>query len=451
MKKILFALLILTASIAPKAQNSGNLKAVYNKKGVQTQLISFESIVDWGYDNETKEIFVNLRNGSKLTFSSNDFFQFEFIESGLITKETFSGRVQKGPYVNGSSVSIIELDENMNQTGNVFSTEIIDNGGNFEKKNLEFTSGFIELKADGYYFNEVRKQTSNGPLTLYSLTDVTELNSANINIITHLERARIKFLMEDEALTFAEAKNQARNEILNLFTFTLPENMLSESLDITENAILLAISSIIQGSLSTGDMSELLANISSDIRRDGVLDNSVLGSRLINNAAYLDAAQIVSNMQEKYAGLGVASNVSADDLNRLIEHFIHNCGFEQTAFITYPESGKYGLNILADDFIKVKKNVQYSMKALLPAGNSSLKIILKNNLATWGGCNIITIENWFCGTFDNETRGNTFSVSDNEKPNDLGVVFFSDCTVEYYENGASEPTKTKVLKMEIEP
>lgn len=454
MKKLIYTLMILMASMGLQAQNAGNLKAVYNNKGVQTQLISFDSIINWGYDNEAKEVFVNLTDGTRLIFSANDFFQFEFVESGLFTKEIFKGRVQKGPYINGSSVTITELDENMYQTGNVFSVEITDNAGNFEKKNLEFASDIVELRADGYYFNEVRNQISTGPLTLYGLANIRNLDAANINIITHLERPRINYLIENENLSFAEAKEQARNEVLNVFAFTLPENIRSESLDITQSAILLAISSILQGSLSTGDMSELLANISSDIRTDGVLNNSVLGSRLINNAVYLDVNQIVDNMEQKYSGLGVVANVTAEDLNNLIQSFIENCGYTQNSFITYPKNGKHGLNILADDFIEAEGDpsfiTRYSMKATLPGGNSGLKIILKSKDSDWGAFDPFSIENWSYTYYDWDTRSNTYHIIDNEKSSDLSVTFFDDCIVEFYENGATTPTKTKTIKVIVE-
>lgn len=48
-----------------------------------------------------------------------------------------------------------------------------------------------------------------------------------------------------------------------------------------DNAILLAVSLILQGYPYTSNLSELLAKISTDIREDGVLKNPALGSILI--------------------------------------------------------------------------------------------------------------------------------------------------------------------------
>ena len=53
-----------------------------------------------------------------------------------VTKEVFNGYVQKGPYINGSSVVISELDGSLNQTGRVYSTVITGNSGAFEQKQI---------------------------------------------------------------------------------------------------------------------------------------------------------------------------------------------------------------------------------------------------------------------------------------------------------------------------
>jgi len=366
----------------------------------------------------------------------------------LITKSVFSGYVQKGPYNNGSSITITLLDENLNQTGSVFSTQIIDNAGNFEQKNIEFASNFVELKADGYYFNEVKGETSNGSLTLYALADITDINSVNINVLTHLERQRIIYLIQNNSLTFSAAKKQARTEVLDIFKFELPDGVASESLNITDDTLLLAVSVIIQGQLSTGDMSELLANISSDIRTDGKLDNPVLWEQLVNNIAYLDLKQVISNMEKKYSGLGIQVNINSDELIGYVQQFKENCGFEQTLSFTYPEKGKYGPNILSDKVVAVKKTewgrYEYSARAELPAGNSSLKIVIRSESGNtaWGGFNQGSDDNWLVS---NAGSRFTLTVYESGKPADASFIFFSDFIIEFYENGATQPTKVKKM------
>ena len=57
-----------------------------------------------------------------------------------VKKEIFTGYVQKGPFINGSTLTISELDENLNQTGRSYTTTIADNSGRFEQKQIELVS-----------------------------------------------------------------------------------------------------------------------------------------------------------------------------------------------------------------------------------------------------------------------------------------------------------------------
>ena len=123
--------------------------------------------------------------------------------------------------------------------------------------------------------------------------------------------------------------------------------------------------------------------------------------------------------------------------------------------ITYPKFGKYGFpNILADDFFEAvptgDKLVEYSVNAELPA-SAGLKIIIKtinsDQYMEWGGYYPHSVENWYVTNYDSDSRSNTMTVYESGKPANLTVTFFSDCIIEYYENGATTPTKTKQIKM----
>ena len=67
---------------------------------------------------------------------------------------TLSGKVQKGPYVQGTEITVRELDSSMIPTGNTFTGTIDDNTGSFSIKGT-LTYKIVELSAIGYYFNEV--------------------------------------------------------------------------------------------------------------------------------------------------------------------------------------------------------------------------------------------------------------------------------------------------------
>jgi len=378
------------------------------------------------------------------------------IKEEPVKKEIFGGYAQKGPFVAGSSVTISELRANLDQTGKTYSTTISDNSGSFEQRNIELVSSYVELKADGYYFNEVSGETSTGQMTLYALADITNLNSANVNVVTHLEKPRVEYLVK-QGSSFSAAKRQAQQEVLAIFGFT-SSDISSETLNLTNNAMLLAISSILQGYLSTGDMMELMANISADIKTDGILNNTALGSKLVNNAIVISPSEIRNNLAAKYAQLGI--NVNIPDFETYIQSFINSNLYQQTSFITYPATGLYGANILSDNVTFVQADasvyVGYSVKADVPKG-MTLKIVIKSpENPGIPGITYSTILNWNMKIMDGTiNRYFELTVLESGKPSDAKLTIIireyvrpgDSIMIEYYENGATTPTKTKVLQV----
>ena len=284
--------------------------------------------------------------------------------------EKINGYIQKGPFLNGTAITISELTENLVPTGKNFSSQILDNKGTFEIRNVELASQYIELKADGFYFNEVKNNNSTVQLTLFALSDLTTKSSLNVNVLSNLEKSRVDYLISNGS-DFSTAKSQAQKEILSIFEINKDDIAESELLDITkpgdDNAILLAVSVILQGYLSVSDLSELLANISTDIREDGILNSKSLGTTLINNARTIKLDRVRQNLENRYEILGLEITIS--DFEKIVNQFINNTDFEFTGFIKYPESGKHGLNILDKDKTDYTAGT-YSMKAILPDGTS---------------------------------------------------------------------------------
>ena len=369
-------------------------------------------------------------------------------EKNIVSKDLINGRVQKGPFVSSSSVIIIELDDFLNQTGRVYSTIVVDNLGNFEQKNIELVSRFTQLKADGYYFNEITGKISIGQISLSALVDISESNTFNINVLTHLERARTEYLIKEEKKTFTEAKKQAQKEVLNIFSMNMPTTTLSESLNITNDAQLLAVSCILQGPLSTGELMEFMTNISLDIREDGILDNQALGSRLIDNALVLSLQEIRENIESMYAKIN--NTVKLPDFERYIQQFIENTSYQQASIITYPKQGAYGPNLFSDETTEVsvtwspQEENMYSLTADIPVGNK-LRVVLK---ATEWTHQAIPIVNWE-GGYKNNNQIIELSTIEGGKLCDVRIIarggkyntvdkkYYS--TIEYYENNSKEP------------
>lgn len=361
-----------------------------------------------------------------------------------LSLDKVSGYVQKGPYLNGTNITISELSSKLIPTGKNFTSQIIDNKGTFEIKNVELISHFVELKADGFYFNEVTNKNSIAQLSLFALSDLTDKTSLNVNILSTLEKSRVNYLISN-GKDFATAKKQAQSEILKIFNMRKSDIVESEKLDITksgdDNAILLAISVILQGYLPVSDLSELLANISTDILEDGILNSETLSSTLINNAKTIKLASIRDNLESRYDGLGVT--VVIPDFEKYVNQFVDSTHFVFTDFIKYPTTGKYGINILDKDKVDYSSG-SYSMKALLPEG-TTLQVKIAGT-------------NWSYPAFQDNTgwSGSDYNFSDNSRiftATRTGEIDFqmnlgANTTVSAYENGAVTPTWTKKIKIE---
>jgi len=207
-----------------------------------------------------------------------------------------------------------ELDSSMTPTGNTFTGSIDDNTGSFSIKGT-LANKIAELAADGYYFNEVSGSLSTAKLSLQAFSDLTDSSSVNVNLMTHLEKKRVGYLMDNSKMTFAAAKTQAQTEILKIFNIENVTLGNSETLDISKsgdgNAVLLAISAILQSDKTEAELTELLSTINTDIRTDGTLDSTSTKATLVSSMEYLKSRRstIRNNIESRYSSLGISATI----------------------------------------------------------------------------------------------------------------------------------------------
>ena len=160
------------------------------------------------------------------------------------------GVSQKGPFIAGSMVYIMELDENtMLQTGRMFKSTIKSDKGDFILEDDAPYSRYAMIEVNGYYHNEITGKKSSSPLTLRAVTDISHREKVNVNLLTHLEYERVMHLVSN-GKSVMEAKAQTDREILSTMAMSESEDAF-EDLDIFKsgdgNAKLLAISILLQG------------------------------------------------------------------------------------------------------------------------------------------------------------------------------------------------------------
>jgi hypothetical protein len=376
-----------------------------------------------------------------------------------ITKEKLSGFVQKGPFLNGTSISIAELNELFGQTGKNFTTQTSDNTGSFTVRGIELSSQYVELMADGFYFNEVSNEASSARLVLYALSDITDKSTLNVNLMSHMEKDRIYSLLDD-GTEFSDAKAQAQQEVLAMFGIEKADMAASELLDIAgegdDHAILLAISVLLQGHRTVAEMSELLANMITDFRTDGELHTESYGSELINHALRLDLPAIRQHLEDRYAQQGM--DITLPPFEKYIRHFIEHSGYPVTEWISYPDWSPYGRNVLYEGRDTVVARDGYSLAAELPEG-SSLTVKMSGGLWYYR----VSPEgpvNWTVSAYDHEEQSQTFTATEPGSLSDLAIEFAGPTPamgdsipatgedpilVEFFENGSESPSHTKYL------
>ncbi len=230
-------------------------------------------------------------------------------------KRDLSGLVEKGPFISGSTVTISELDEELNPTGRNFTAQITGDDGSFEVTGIDFASNFVQIAVDGFFFDEVKGELSSSKITLMGIADITDKTSVNVNLLTHLQRARVQQLIEKGA-SFASAKEQSLNEVLGAFgvagDFGQPEDF-SIIGNSEESNILLAVSTIMLNGNSEAQFTELLSQFSDDLKTDGLVGDESIKTKIAENSAQLQGMiqGVKENIEHRYHLIGKDIEVGA--------------------------------------------------------------------------------------------------------------------------------------------
>lgn len=301
----------------------------------------------------------------------DDFFDEPF------TPQTYDvqGKVEKGPFISGSEISIQPMDSKLQVLGSLFNTAITDDLGNFMLGSKEFSTPYAEFMANGYFFNEVKGELSNGTLTLRALVDLQDNTTVNVNILTHLKYSRIKNLVSS-GKNYTEANKQAQKELLTAFGLAnLTDKDVSSFSIISgtdESAALIAISSLLLMERTEAALTEYLSKLSSDFGKNGTFSEDIQSQ--ISKDKYKLAmflSDIKDNVISRYDNLGI--NVSVKELSHFIDW--NNDGvagnellkenqtvtLEKTSLEIPNEGGKYSISINSPIDIYLEPQVEVEL------------------------------------------------------------------------------------------
>ncbi len=131
------------------------------------------------------------------------------------------GVAEKGPFRYGTSIKLIELDstQHLADSKRTHKTCILNGDGNYSFDSVDYVSPYLRVKANGFYRSELTGGLSPSPVTLEAVVDVTEKDTVNVNILTHMEAERVLKLVENSGNNqpIRAVKAQALRDILSSF------------------------------------------------------------------------------------------------------------------------------------------------------------------------------------------------------------------------------------------
>lgn len=233
--------------------------------------------------------------------------------------QTINGKVEKGPFISGSRIFIQPMNEKLQAYGELYTTTIKDHTGTFTLESKDFQFPYIDLTADGYFFNEVTGKLSDGTLTLKGFTDFSNKRSINVNILTHLKYYRIQNLIK-LGISFEEANKQAQNELLTAFDLQEYTSKDASLFSITEgnneSAVLVVISSLLLSNRTEAELTEYLATLSDEFGIKGTFSEESI-EQFKKDKSYIkyNLSNIENNIINRYKDLGI--DVKVKDLKQL--------------------------------------------------------------------------------------------------------------------------------------
>lgn len=372
---------------------------------------------------------------------------------------SFTGKVQKGPFITGTTITVNELAESLGQTGKAFTTSITSDDGSFSLSNIEMESNLALLTGNGFYFNEVLGQLSSAQITLQALADLSNEETVNINVLTHITKARIETLVA-EGKRFPDAKRQAEGEFQDFLGVTEHFNQGFEQMSIVSkgdfNAMLLAFSIILQRPTHIleavptlpAELTWLMTQLSTDFAADGAINNEALVDTLLYNISMQDQAYIRKHIQNYYLGLGLDVEIPNFESYIALFQAAHQ---ELVTEFCYPdkaspapEMGPGGevSNILVKDVTQFNGTPAYVVAAITPLGKK-LKVKITGSVRLDGGLN----NGWIISNHTDDS----FTIEAQRQNELVSMLVYlikenrdGSATIEYYED-SDTPTFTKQI------
>ena len=284
------------------------------------------------------------------------------------TKEVqcnLKGFAQKGQFVKGSQVTAFAVGADMVATGESFPANISDDLGAFSITG-KTEAPYLELRAEGYYFNEVTGVVSESPMYLEAFVKSND-TAANINIMTTIIRPRVKKLIAGGS-TYEKAVEQAQKELLSSkyvadmgFTGSVSA---FDALDITgqtdADGILLALACKILNQRSASQVTTLVQELASELETEGKISYM----EVVNSGLEVQPFSVMQHMANYYAEKKLNITTIPPFHKYFGEQYQKSFLIVENGPIDIstperftPDEKNYGFNILATEDFTVESNI----------------------------------------------------------------------------------------------
>lgn len=228
------------------------------------------------------------------------------------TYYTVSGRAEKGPFKSGTTITMQPLDLMANALGTPQTTMTFDDCGNYSFRNTLFKYPYVQVSANGLFFNEVDDyNTRDTQISLQGYADLQHGSKVNVNVVTHLISERVVNLVIG-GIDFDVALSQAQGELLSAFGLQRLNDKSYTQVSITDGddyaAGLLAITMPLLYSRKGSELISWMTRLRYDFADDGKFteQNKEQYKKDRNN---LSLSSKVQRLIEKYNAYGVSISV----------------------------------------------------------------------------------------------------------------------------------------------
>ncbi|MCQ2096386.1 MAG: hypothetical protein MJY87_00380 [Fibrobacter sp.] len=292
-------------------------------------VISDSSAVEEARSSSSVKDDLDDKSSSSVSAADTAAVNVEKVDSAKVV-----GFAQKGPFVNGSVVTVYGLDSALNTTSEKFTGKVVGDSGYFKVDGITLNSQFALVEANGFYKNAVTgKNTSGSKTRLSAIVDLSEKDvKANVNILTELEYARVVQLVTKEKYNVPAAKVKATQELWSMFGATVTEDISVSDISLANSdmagAALYAASIALQGDLSSSKLNSRLEELSEDFAADGKWDDQEIRAAV---------ADYLSNVDSLGGFPAIRKNVEAMKLSAKVPDY--------ESFLYVYWTGNYGLGL----------------------------------------------------------------------------------------------------------